>query len=861
MEPNGTHIDAPSFRLLFEAAPHPYLVLKPDSRFTIIAVNDRYLTVTGTRRDQIAGRGLFEVFPDNPDDHSGSGVGDLRASLERVLRERTQDVMGVQKYDIPLREGEGFEVKYWSPVNSPVFGADGDIVFIIHHVEDITDFMLSRERATRESEEQIEKVSARAGRMEAEVMRRATEVKEANRKLKTAMDELAQLNERLKDLDRAKTEFFSNVSHEFRTPLTLALGPLENALALPANEYPASLRASLEVAHRNALRLLKLVNTLLDFSRIEANRARAVWESTDIAAFTADLASNFQSACERGRVRLIVDCPPLPQPVEVDRGMWEKIVLNLLSNAVKFTFDGQIELRLRAEGEFAELTVSDTGIGIPQSELPRLFERFYRVEGSPGRAYEGTGIGLALVDELVRLQGGTIRVESEEGKGSRFIVRLPLGAKRFGRMGGDVEQPAGLSTHGKAVVAEAAHWMRDKAPPREPEAPPASRGRIVVADDNSDMRRYIRRLIEEAGYSVTVAADGAEALALCQSDPPSLVLSDVMMPVLDGFGLLKELRANGRTATLPIILLSARAGEESRISGLSTGADDYLTKPFHAAELVARVDGGIRMARVRREVEEELRKAKETAESATRLKDKFLSLAAHDLGGPLIWMGAALQRIHDEVARPGQEKTLKYVETVQSSMGRMKALVTSLLNVGRFKTGKIIPHLAMIDARDMATKELALIAPFAEGENVRLVNEVAEGAALCADPELLAEVIQNLLSNAIKFSSPGMSVRILNPAPGMLAVEDEGSGIAPEHAEKLFRYEEFFSTPGTAGEKGTGLGLPLCHDIIQAHGGELMVKSELGKGSRFTVRLPVNVCPKGECETPGSHCDWKKDAA
>jgi signal transduction histidine kinase len=233
--------------------------------------------------------------------------------------------------------------------------------------------------------------------------------------------------ESLAELDRAKTAFFSNVSHEFRTPLTLLLGPLEETLA-QSEDLSAQHRERLEIAHRNSLRLLKLVNTLLDFSRIEAGRIQAVYEPTELGAFTAELASNFRSATEKAGLNLAIDCPSLPDSVYVDHEMWEKIVLNLVSNAFKFTFAGEISVSLRQAGEVVELAVRDTGTGIPADEIPNLFERFHRVKGARGRSLEGSGIGLALVQELVKLHGGAVRVESEIDRGSVFIVTIPLGS-------------------------------------------------------------------------------------------------------------------------------------------------------------------------------------------------------------------------------------------------------------------------------------------------------------------------------------------------------------------------------------------------------------------------------------------------
>ena len=278
-----------------------------------------------------------------------------------------------------------------------------------------------------------------------------------------AYEEEKKRAEALAELDRAKTVFFSNVSHEFRTPLTLMLGPVEDALADPAEPLPPAQRERLETAHCSSLRLLKLVNTLLDFSRIEAGRVQAVYEPTDLAALTAELASNFRSACEKAGLRLVVDCPPLAGPVYVDRDMWEKVVLNLLSNAFKFTLDGELVVRLRPTGDAAELTVRDTGTGIPTEELPRVFERFHRIEGSRGRTHEGTGIGLALVQELVKLHGGSLRAESAVGEGSTFSVTIPLGmahlpADRIGapRTLGSTAVGAG------AFVEEALRWLPDE---------------------------------------------------------------------------------------------------------------------------------------------------------------------------------------------------------------------------------------------------------------------------------------------------------------------------------------------------------------------------------------------------------------
>jgi PAS domain S-box-containing protein len=432
----------------------------------------------------------------------------------------------------------------------------------------------------------------------------------------------------LAELDRAKTVFFSNVSHEFRTPLTLMLGPLEDTLAA-GNDLPPQQRERLEVAHRNSLRLLKLVNTLLDFSRLEVGRIEASYEPTDLPRLTSDLASIFRSAIERAGLRLTINCPHLEEPAYVDREMWEKIVFNLLSNAFKFTFEGEIEVSLQKVDGFAELAVRDTGTGIPHQELPRLFERFYRVKGAPGRTFEGTGIGLSLVLELAKMHGGTVRVHSELNQGSTFIVSLPLGKDHLpaDRIGASRTVESNKLS-GEAYLQEALRWLPggeiipDDAQAAALLSPSTSlqskrasekSSRILLADDNADMRAYMQRLLGEE-YEVEAVADGESALEIARERRPDLIVSDIMMPRLDGFGLLRALRADEALKSIPVILLSARAGEESRIEGLHTGADDYLVKPFSARELLARVRSHLAMARIRQEVTERERKLRVNSE-------------------------------------------------------------------------------------------------------------------------------------------------------------------------------------------------------------------------------------------------------
>ncbi len=439
--------------------------------------------------------------------------------------------------------------------------------------------------------------------------------------------------EALAELDRAKTAFFSNVSHEFRTPLTLMLGPLRE-IAGKADATPLSdLRDVIEMATRNALRLQRMVSTLLDFSRMEAGRLRARFRRVDLVRLTLDLASNFEAPMQRVGLGFSVSCDRLSQPVYVDPEMWERIVLNLLSNALKFTLDGDVRLELTERDGAAVLFVRDSGIGIAAEHLPHVFERFHRVEGLHGRSHEGTGIGLALVSDLARLHGGEAWVESVPGQGSVFAVRVPFGRAHL--PADQVTEEAIALVPGplaSAFLEEVSTWIANDASGSEAADTGQSAGSndptqavsswqdtagqatILLADDNADMRAYIRRLLEAAGHRVVAVVDGAAALDQLHACSPDLVLTDIMMPRLDGLGLVRAIRRDVFYQEVPIILLSARAGEEAQIAGLETAADDYLIKPFAARELLARVKSNLVTARLRRHARDELRAMNEILE-------------------------------------------------------------------------------------------------------------------------------------------------------------------------------------------------------------------------------------------------------
>lgn len=412
----------------------------------------------------------------------------------------------------------------------------------------------------------------------------------------------------LEELDKAKTVFFNNVSHEFRTPLTLMLGPLQEALSEAEKQAPEE-RERFILLHRNANRLLKLVNNLLDFSRIEAGKLHAVYRPIDISGLTKDIVISFASVTESAEVRYRIDIPQIRKKVYIDFEMWEKIVLNLLSNAYKYTQTGIIAVNLREKNNSVELTVSDTGTGIPDQELSRIFDRFHRVENFEARSFEGSGIGLALVKEFVKLHGGNISVQSVLGKGSTFTVSIPLGKSHLPKeLIAPALEKSPKQTDAAVYMQEMSYKGTESQEPLPDVKQKYTGGYILIVDDNSDMRLYLNNILGRK-YRVEMANDGIDALEKIKNEIPEIIITDIMMPRMDGFALLKEIKNNSSTDTIPVIMLSARAGEEARIEGISAGADDYLIKPFSTKELMALVEKNL--SPVAREAKHRMKRERE----------------------------------------------------------------------------------------------------------------------------------------------------------------------------------------------------------------------------------------------------------
>lgn len=660
--------------------------------------------------------------------------------------------------------------------------------------------------------------------------------------------------ETLADLDRAKTVFFSNVSHEFRTPLTLILGPVEEMIERARPSLVVG-KDELQVVHRNSMRLLKLVNMLLDFSRIEAGRVQAIYEPTNLSALTADTASAFQSAMDQAGLDFLIDCPDLSEPAYVDRDMWEKIVLNLISNAFKFTLVGKVGVRIRELRDQIELRVEDTGLGISEEEQPKVFQRFHRIAGVHGRTHEGSGIGLALVQELVRLQGGSIQVQGALGKGSTFVVSIPKGRAHVPERVKSERLLRSTGASAPAYVNEALDWLpqthtaatRPKVFASDSVQAPheqTTTGRILLAEDNADLRQYVRRLLGD-NYEIHATRNGKEALAALHSFLPDLVLTDVMMPELDGFDLLRELRRNESTRTIPVILLSARAGEDARIEGMEAGADDYVVKPFAARELLARVSAHITLGRVRREALARERALREELELRVQDRTKELQSANQELRE----LSSRLQQLQDEerrrIARDLHDSAGQLiagiamnVAALQRDAGKISSatakraqdtaeLISQLNN--EIRTISHLLHPPLLDEIGLASALRWYVDGFADRSKISATLDLPDNLErLPADVEITVfRAVQECLTNVHRHArSPSCAVKVFQDGDRLtVEVRDAGIGISKEKRPTLA-----FS--------GSGVGLRGLHERLRHLGGTLEIHSS-GQGTVVMVRVPI----------------------
>jgi len=547
------------YRAIVESLPGLFLILDVD--LTIVEVSDTYARATLIRRDEVIGKGMFEVFPDNPDDPAADGVRNLHASLRRVLKSGAPDTMAVQKYDVrkPPQEGGGFEERYWSVINSPVLGSDGRICYIIHKAEDVTEFIHLKQNGLEQTRCN-ETLSDQAARMEAEIFERSREVAAASALLKTSNQALEEAKASAEAANLAKSVFLATMSHEIRTPMNGVLGMASLLRRTPLDKKQQDF---LEKIQTSGEHLLAIINDILDFSKIEAGKIQLASDDFLLADLIRD---TWMLMGERLKDKGLEQKTLCSQPnlfLRGDKTRLEQALVNFLGNAVKFTEKGSVMLSCRRIGETADdytlrFEVTDSGIGMTTEQQGRMFNAFEQADSSTSRKYQGTGLGLAITKRIAQLMGGETGVTSTLGQGSTFWLTCRLGK-------GQEIKPTPMT------VAEAAEVILARDYPGR---------KILVVDDEPVNREVVGYMLEDVGLTVIMAENGKEALQKVREDDFDIVLMDMQMPELDGLDATRELRAIPGMERLVIIAMTANAFDDDRVRCLAAGMNDFVAKPF-----------------------------------------------------------------------------------------------------------------------------------------------------------------------------------------------------------------------------------------------------------------------------------------
>ncbi len=952
----------PDFQALFEACPGLYLVLLPNTPvFTIIAVSNAYLQATMTKREVILGKGIFEAFPDNPDDPHATGVRNLRTSLEKVVLNKTTDAMLVQKYDIarPDSQGGGFEERYWTPINSPVLGPDGKLLYIIHRVEDVSEptarIILERMyqfvglldadgrfleinkpaldgsglqksdvvgsylwevspwkvsednpqkvhnaylKATRGEfvREELELWAGAGGTQKITIDfslmpirdeqgkiayflgegRNITEKKQAEAEIERKNIQLNQLNERLKQLDQLKTQFFANVSHELRTPLTLILGPAEKIRE--ASNLDPQQKQAMEVIIRNGRLLLKHVNDLLDVARLEAGKITPSYVAFNLGAMIRSIACNFDGLARDKDILFSMEFSDA-LILQADPNMVQRVLLNLISNAFKFTPKGGA-ISISAEKQDADMLISvkDTGPGVPLELREAIFERFKQGEDHMTKRFGGTGLGLAIAKEFVELHQGSIGVAGAPGHGAQFTMKLPLKAPSHVVIADGVDSVVSLDQ----VVQSLAELKEVSPGPKDFQRKENAKGLVLIVEDNADLSRFLTDILS-AEFNIETAFDGQEGLQKAIDLKPDLILSDIMMPRMSGEHMVTQIRTMPELDGIPIMLLTAKADEQLRIQLLKKGAQDYVLKPFFSEEVLARVHNLVAIKRSREQLQHELesterdlqmltvevsknrRQLKMKAEELERLnavlqdsiqaRDEFLSIASHELKTPVSALKLQLQMIDRKIKpqvnqAPSVEALKKSFDMSLKQVDIFVDLINNLLDVSKIRLGGLVlqPAVFNLSAAVKESFESFAVQFFIAGCPAQLIK-MKEDIYVEWDQAKFQEILVNLFSNAVKYA-PGAAVRVtVNQTPHktvLISVEDRGPGIALNLQHRIF--ERFGRASPVTHSSGMGLGLFIVKNLVEAHQGTIRLESDEGKGAKFILEMPVkpeNIKKKG----------------
>jgi signal transduction histidine kinase len=681
---------------------------------------------------------------------------------------------------------------------------------------------------------------------------------------------LEESNQKLMELDQIKSRFFANISHELRTPLTLLLAPLESLLHRFDRSLDEETRDMLVTMHSNGMRLLKLINDLLDLVRLESGRMEVKREPLEVVAFVKGLASAARQVANDKRLRLETVVDPALGKVLGDYDKLEKVVLNLLFNALKFTpAGGRVELRAEKRGKEIVVKVADTGMGISEKNLPHVFDRFWQADGSSKRKYQGVGIGLALVKELVEIQGGQVVVESQEGKGTTFTVTLPYQEADAAQMANpeatpqtapDVAASLGTVTSEEwlANLYRRAELFPALTPLQASLRPVETRGNgslptILVADDEPDMLRFLKSQLSPH-YRVLEAVDGQQAIEKASQFLPDIILLDMMMPEKDGLQACREIREHTPTQSIPIVLLTARADEETKLSALSVGASDFLTKPFSTTELHVRIKNLVESHKYQQKVSKQNQALESTIEQLKETEtqlvqtEKLASLGRlsagiiHEINNPLNFATTGLFTLRHKgkyLAPDQQEEYADILKDVEEGIKRVRSIVSDLRMFSHPET----ESRDQVEVPEVVAAALRLLSNEWK-DKVRIEQKLAEHQTIWANKNLLIHTLLNLLQNSIhalkakSFETEQPTIWIegrLERGKSFLVVRDNGTGIEEEHLNKIF--DPFYTTKEVG--EGMGLGLAMCHRIVRDCEGQISVRTEPGKFCEFTLEFPA----------------------
>ncbi len=681
-------------------------------------------------------------------------------------------------------------------------------------------------------------------------------------------DELEQSNQKLLEMDRAKSNFFANISHELRTPLTLLIGPLDRLRHTAPGPAAETERAEmLDIMHQNAMRLMRLINDLLNLVRLDSGSLELRPEPVDLRPYLEGVfRSIVPMARERGLETTCEIDPGTAGEARLDRDKVEKIILNLLFNAIKFTpTGGRVDFCARiGDGGLLELEVRDTGRGISPEELPRIFDRFWQAESASNRRYQGVGLGLALVRELARLHGGDVTAASDPGQGT--VMRVTLDTRLAAVPAPPAEPVAIPGTPSGTEWLEQLYRRAEFFPshigaPQQPEPPPVpsdalpgdeepGKPSILVADDEPEMMRFLRSQLRPL-YRVDCARNGAEAVEIASRTRHHLILLDFMMPEIDGVEATRRLRAMPEHRTVPIIILTARADEESKFQALEAGATDFLTKPFSSTELLARCRNLAAARDLQLHLEDKTARLEDALEQIKQTEVQMVQQAKmatlgqlsagllHEINNPLNFAGTALhvlkKRLH--AAPPPDPARLEGpLQDLHDGVQRVISIISSLREFTHPDTSRFAP----VDPA--AVIETAIRFVQINPSEITLHLDVPPLPPIPGNQTQLVHLLINLIQNAADSLRDSCrqhpEIRIHAAAENgrvNIRVQDNGAGIAPDRLTRIF--DAFYTTKKVG--QGVGLGLSICHRIVEQHRGVIRVESEEGSWCRFDLSFPV----------------------